>query len=85
MPEEVRDKILAICSRHLSPNGLAYISYNTLPGWRMRDMVRDILRFHTRHGSGPAEKVRLAESLLEGLEGALSDQDALSAQFLCLR
>ncbi len=49
VPEKVRDKILPICSRHLSPSGLAYINYNTLPGWRMRGMVRDMLRFHTRH------------------------------------
>ena len=27
----------------LAPDGLCYISFNTLPGWRMRGMLRDIL------------------------------------------
>ena len=82
VPEPVREKILALCSRHLSPNGIAYLSYNTLPGWRMRGMVRDMLRFHTRHVSRPTDKLRLAESFLADLDQALSDLDALSARYL---
>jgi len=33
---EVQDKIMEICARHLAPNGIGYISFNTLPGWHMR-------------------------------------------------
>ena len=37
--------------RHLreaasSPNGVAYVSYNTYPGWHMRGMIRDMMRYH---------------------------------------
>src|SRR6266851_5993395 len=38
VPEPVQDKILSICHTNLQPNGIAYISYNTLPGWHMRGM-----------------------------------------------
>ncbi len=82
VPEAVRQEILALCSRHLSPNGVAYISYNTLPGWRMRGMVRDMLRYHTRQASRPTERVRLADSFLEDLAQALAGLDALSARYL---
>src|SRR4051794_13106921 len=33
VPTEVRDKILDICSKRLTANGVAYVSYNTYPGW----------------------------------------------------
>src|SRR6185312_2386947 len=32
VPEAARDRLLAICREHLAPNGLAFVSYNTLPG-----------------------------------------------------
>ncbi|MFN0035513.1 MAG: methyltransferase domain-containing protein [Saprospiraceae bacterium] len=33
VPKELQPKIIAICRRHLAANGVAFISYNTLPGW----------------------------------------------------
>ena len=39
----VAGKMLALCRALLSGNGIAYISYNTLPGWRQRAMLRDML------------------------------------------
>lgn len=37
VPDQVRDKILAICSENLAPSGVAYVSYNTYPGWHERN------------------------------------------------
>ncbi len=67
VPAEVRDKILAICRDHLSPNGVAYVSYNTYPGWRMREIIRDALRFHTQPISDPAARIRQARAILDFL------------------
>ena len=47
VPDNVRDKILAIAQRQLTPNGILYVSYNTYPGWHMRGMIRDMMRFHS--------------------------------------
>ena len=33
VPDNVKDKILEVCRENLTPNGIAYISYNTYPGW----------------------------------------------------
>src|SRR5262245_44043390 len=46
VPPAVQDKILEICSRHLTPQGVAYISYNTYPGWRAKAILRDLLCYH---------------------------------------
>ncbi|MCY2962905.1 MAG: class I SAM-dependent methyltransferase, partial [Planctomycetota bacterium] len=48
VPQTVREHILAVCSRNLSPGGVAYISYNTYPGWFMRGMVRRMMGFHAK-------------------------------------
>jgi cyclopropane fatty-acyl-phospholipid synthase-like methyltransferase len=36
VPEQVRDAILRIARENLAPNGVAFISYNVQPGWRLR-------------------------------------------------
>jgi SAM-dependent methyltransferase len=45
VPESTRQKILQIIRTALAPNGIAYCSFNTLPGWRMRGTLRDIMQF----------------------------------------
>ena len=47
VPREVQDKILELCERVLAPTGIAYISYNTYPGWHVREMMAEMMRFHT--------------------------------------
>jgi SAM-dependent methyltransferase/methyltransferase-like protein len=44
-------QLLDMCKRHLSPAGLAYVSYNTYPGWRLRGMLRDIMLYARHAGS----------------------------------
>jgi SAM-dependent methyltransferase/methyltransferase-like protein len=44
-PPEVQQAMLALCARQLAPEGVAYISYNVLPGWHDRGPWRDVLRF----------------------------------------
>ena len=77
VPAPVQDKILAICSRHLSPNGIAYVSYNTYPGWHMRGMIRDMMRFHARKFAAPADRVRQARALLDFLADSARPDGAL--------
>jgi SAM-dependent methyltransferase len=46
VPADVQDAILRVCSRNLAPRGIAYVSYNSYPGWHLRGMVRDLVLFH---------------------------------------
>jgi methyltransferase-like protein/cyclopropane fatty-acyl-phospholipid synthase-like methyltransferase len=66
----VQEKILQVCAENLSPHGLAYVSYNTYPGWHMREMVRHMMRYHARQFEQPAEQVEQARALLTFLASA---------------
>jgi len=82
VPEAVREKILALCRGLLSEHGIAYVSYNTLPGWRMRGMLRDMLLYHARDAKTPHARLDRAYDLFDRLEQATCGLDALSAKYL---
>lgn len=71
VPENVREKILAICRDHLSENGVAIISYNALPGWGMRMALRDMMLFHTAQIPDSKTKVQQARALTALLSEAV--------------
>lgn len=64
IPRAVQEKIFAICTERLAPQGIAYISYNTYPGWHMRGMVRDMMVYHAQRFSELSVKVPQARALL---------------------
>jgi SAM-dependent methyltransferase len=71
-----RDRLLAICRRALADHGVAYVSYNALPGGRVREALRDMLRFHTTELDDPAERVGQGRALLRFLlEGWPAEHD----------
>lgn len=76
VPDQVQDKIFDICARQLTPHGIAYISYNTYPGWHMRGMIRDMLGYHAANFVGPAMKVKQARNLLDFLARAVSREQS---------
>ncbi|MDY4011061.1 MAG: class I SAM-dependent methyltransferase [Fusobacterium gastrosuis] len=41
--KNVQNKILEVIKNSLSENGIACVSYNTYPGWKNRDIIRDIM------------------------------------------
>ncbi|WP_424405595.1 methyltransferase regulatory domain-containing protein [Pasteurella sp. PK-2025] len=45
VPAFVRESILKVIKSHLAENGSAIISYNTYPGWKSLEVLRDIMRF----------------------------------------
>ena len=67
VPPPVADKMLEICAKNLAPNGIAYISYNTYPGWHMRGMIRDMMRFHAMRFATPQHRIQQARALLDFL------------------
>lgn len=67
VPDAVQDKLLAICKENLAPNGVAYVSYNTYPGWRMRGMIRDAMRYHAQQFTNPTQQVSQARALIDFL------------------
>lgn len=68
VPPEVQDMIWRICSENLSPNGVAYISYNVFPGWHFKLCTRDMLRFMSRNEKDPAGKIQQSRKFMEFME-----------------
>jgi SAM-dependent methyltransferase len=75
----VRDRLLAVCRRALADGGVAYVSYNALPGGRARQALRDMLRFHTAELTEPAERVAQGRALLRFLLEGLPDEHDFAA------
>lgn len=71
VPKLVREKILSICRDHLSPNGIAYISFNTYPGWHLPGAIRGALKYQASRGSSAKEAVALAREQLTFLMEAI--------------
>jgi SAM-dependent methyltransferase len=67
VPEPVRDRLLATLGSALAPAGVAYVSYNALPGGRLREALRDMLLFHTGGLDDPRERLAQARALLQFL------------------
>jgi len=65
VPRDVREKILQICCDNLADNGVAMVAYSTYPGWRMRSMIREMMRYHTRHVADPEQRVKRAREVIE--------------------
>ena len=62
VPEHVRERLLAACKAHLGPNGVAYVSYNAMPGGHIRMMLREMALFHVRNVQDPVERVAEARA-----------------------
>jgi SAM-dependent methyltransferase len=64
IPPAARVALLACVARCLAPHGIAFLSYNAYPGSYLRDMARDVLRFHLRDVEDPAARLAGAHELM---------------------
>lgn len=67
IPLDVRDGLMAVCRERLAPQGIAFISYNVLPGRAILQMLRDMMRYHTRHVADAAPRIEQARAFLHFL------------------
>ncbi|HEY3568168.1 MAG TPA: class I SAM-dependent methyltransferase [Thermoanaerobaculia bacterium] len=67
---EVQEALLRICRECLAPAGVAYVSYNALPGWHQRLIAREMMTYHTRGIADPYERADRALGVLDLVAGA---------------
>ena len=77
VPAPVRDAMMRLIGRTLAPNGLALISYNAMPGCRIRQIVRDILQDCLADVSDTAVKLAAAKEWLDFFVSQWSEADPL--------
>ncbi|MBN2007540.1 MAG: class I SAM-dependent methyltransferase [Anaerolineae bacterium] len=82
VPPEVRGKILEICNRNMTPDGVAYVSYNTYPGWNMIKSLREMMLYHTRGIEEPRQRAAEAIAFLEFLTKSVSGNNTPHGNFL---
>jgi methyltransferase-like protein/2-polyprenyl-3-methyl-5-hydroxy-6-metoxy-1,4-benzoquinol methylase len=82
VPEPVQDKLLQLCRQLLSPTGVAYISYNTYPGWHMRGIIRDMMLYRGTRFSDPGTKLEQAKALVKFVAEAAHGEDSPYRQYL---
>ena len=75
VPAEVQQALLSVCARNLAPNGLAYVSYNTYPGWHFRGAVREMVLRHDQPALPPAERIARAREFVAFLSRAAGPFD----------
>ena len=79
--EDARRALLQLCRDRLTPEGVAYISYNTYPGWHYYEQLRGMMRFHSRGMSSIAEEIQQARAIVQFVGKAIIDTDSPRAAF----
>lgn len=77
--DDSRDAILALCGAGLAPDGVAYVSYNALPGWHVRGLVRELLLRATDPASPPLVRAAAARAHAEQLASLARDEHPYGA------
>ena len=84
VPAPVQEALMALCRRLLQPQGIAYISFNTRPGWHVRGMLREMLLYHVRGVEEPVARLNKAYELIELLSSTLPQQSRPLAKHLAM-
>ncbi|MFO0942788.1 MAG: methyltransferase regulatory domain-containing protein [Pirellulales bacterium] len=54
---------------------MAYVSYNTYPGWHFRGMIRDVMAYHAKFFDSPEQQLGEARSLVNFLSKSVPVED----------
>lgn len=82
VPDFVKDGILEVSKKLLNKNGLAFISYNTLPGWNMINSVREIMMYHSTNFENVQDKITQSRAALNFIQESLDGQNTPHAEFM---
>lgn len=77
VPAAVQDSILRVASSCRAPEGIAAISYNVLPGWHQRTIIRDIMLHHA--GTQGSSQLRVAKA--RAILGQLAQSARISGPY----
>lgn len=76
VPEDVQNAIMRIANECLAKDGIAYISYNTYPGWKTREIIRDAMQFRGGNRQ-PEDRLRFARGMIDFMHKVAKPQSAL--------
>lgn len=82
VPPAVQDKILEICQTNLAANGVAYVSYNTYPGWHVMGTLRDVMLFHAGSEAELADRLERSREMIDFLAESMAHDGSPYSQLL---
>nr|WP_253308398.1 class I SAM-dependent methyltransferase [Rickettsia endosymbiont of Ceutorhynchus assimilis] len=82
VPDAVKEKILEVANKLLNRNGIAFVSYNTLPGWNMQRTIREMMMFHSEIFQNNNDKLQQAKLLLSFINESLDKSPSSYSKFL---
>ena len=82
VPDEVRRKMFWLCNLLLTENGICYFSYNTYPGWKGRDVFREMMLFEAGDISDIKLKVEKSRNALEKVNLLLGENNTSFSKHL---
>ncbi len=65
VPPPVRAALMQLIGRVLAPEGVAFVSYNAMPGGHLRQVIRDLMFHHLRGIDDQAARLQRAYEVLE--------------------
>lgn len=78
IPKAAQSALLRVCQNFLAPKGLAYISFNTYPGWKLQEVFRDAMLFHGQQHK-EQEQVARAREMLSFFQQGLATENPMHA------
>jgi SAM-dependent methyltransferase len=81
VPDPVREAVFPLIGRLLAPNGIAFVSYNTLPGGYFRMAVRDLMRHFVPANADAATMLKTAREVLTEFAPAQPDDGPAMAAY----
>lgn len=64
VPPDVQEAVLDLIHHCLAPDGVAYVSYNTYPGWKTKEIIRDAMLMHGGARPTLSDQVAYGRSML---------------------
>jgi SAM-dependent methyltransferase len=77
--QPTREALMAACSSHLAPGGIAYVSFNTHPGGHFRRSLRELALWHARDYEDPVHRAQRSRELFASLRSLRDESDPWGA------
>ena len=65
VPDDAREALMQLVARTLAPQGVAFVSYNALPGGHLRRLSREMMQYHIADIAEPERRMTQARALLD--------------------
>ncbi|MDE3177210.1 MAG: methyltransferase regulatory domain-containing protein [Pseudomonadota bacterium] len=74
IPEPLREALLRVIRARLAPDGVAMVSFNVLPGWRLFQIARDSMLLNAKLIADPAQRAARTRELFAALGAQSNDK-----------